>query len=197
MKSIRRLRSLAATIGFVLIGLSITPSAWALVVSGVNVPEQVTAGSDTLVLNGAGLRQKFVFHIYVAALYTPKATHDPQAIITSTAPRILHLTLMRDINSKALVDALNAGLKDNCTAQELEALAPSLKAFQAMMEHGGEGTAGDPVVLAFNAQGVSVSFKDKALGRVDDLRFASALLRVWLGDTPAQESLKSALLGQK
>lgn len=197
MKSTMRLRSLAAALSFAVIGLCATPGAWALEVSGVNVPEQVTSGADTLVLNGAGLRQKFVFHIYVAALYLPQATQDAQAIINSTAPRILHLTLMRDINSKALTDALNAGLKDNCTAEELASLAPSLQSFEAMMQHGGEGTAGDPVVLAFNAQGVSVSFKDKALGRVDDPRFAAALLKVWLGNTPAQESLKSALLGQK
>ena len=50
--------------------------------------------------------------------------------------------------------------------------------------------------VIFNQGTVSVSFKGKVPAPPQDPRFATALLKVWLGAHPAQESLKSALPGQ-
>ncbi|MDY0310310.1 MAG: chalcone isomerase family protein, partial [Castellaniella sp.] len=100
------------------------------------------------------------------------------------------------INSKALTDALNDGLKANCTEAELQDMAGTLAHFEDFMKTGGEGASGDLVDIVFNQGTISVSFKGKALGEVQDPRFATALLKVWLGTHPAQESLKAALLGQ-
>ncbi|MNJ01490.1 hypothetical protein D3C73_1611400 [compost metagenome] len=54
---------------------------------------------------------------------------------------------------------------------------------------------GDVVDVDFDARGVAVAHNGKHRGRVDNPDFARALLRVWLGDKPAQTSLKNALLG--
>ncbi len=165
--------------------------------ANVDVPEQQSVAGSDLVLNGAGLRQRFVFHVYVAALYRPQPTKDAEAILNSPEPQMLRLTLLRDINSKALTDALNDGLKANCTEAELKDMADTIAHFEAFMKTGGEGASGDRVDIVFNQGTVSVSFKGKALGEVKDPRFATALLKVWLGAHPAQESLKAALLGQE
>jgi len=133
----------------------------------------------------------------VAALYRPTATHDPQAILNSTEPQMLRLTLLRDINGKALTDALNEGLKANNTETELAAMQETIRHFESFMKTAGEGASGDQVEIRFQEGTVSVSFKGKALGEVSDPRFATALLKVWLGTVPAQESLKQALLGLK
>lgn len=177
--------------------LCTVPATQAMTVGKINVPAQQSVAGQDLVLNGAGLRQRFVFQIYVAALYRPQPTHDAQTILSSQEPQMLRLTLLRDINSKALTDALNDGLKANNTEAELAAMGDTVRAFEAFMATGGEGKSGDLVDITFNRGKVSVSFKGKALGEVDDPRFAAALLKVWLGSSPAQESLKSALLGQK
>ena len=50
-------------------------------------------------------------------------------------------------------------------------------------------------LLDFDARGVTITDNGKQRGRIDDPAFARALLRVWLGDNPAQSSLKKALLG--
>jgi long-chain acyl-CoA synthetase len=171
--------------------------AQALTVANVDVPEQQTVAGQTLALNGAGLRQRFVFHVYVAALYRPTATHDAQTILDSPEPQVLRLTLLRDINGKALTDALNDGLKANNTEAELAAMKDATDRFEAFMKTGGEGASGDVVEIRFQQGKVSVSFKGKTLGEVSDPRFAAALLKVWLGPAPAQESLKQALLGRK
>ncbi|MGB6243031.1 MAG: chalcone isomerase family protein [Castellaniella sp.] len=177
--------------------LASLPTAQALTVATVNVAEQQTLDGQTLALNGAGLRQRFVFQVYVAALYRPTPTTDVETILNSPEPQVLQLTLLRDINSKALTDALNDGLKANNTEKELAAMSATIQHFETFMATGGEGASGDQVRINFQQGKVSVSFKGKALGEVTDPRFATALLKVWLGAAPAQESLKQALLGQK
>ncbi|MGB6006600.1 chalcone isomerase family protein [Castellaniella sp.] len=171
--------------------------AQAVTIANVEVPEQQAFAGQSLVLNGAGLRQRFVFHVYVAALYRPTATSDAQVILNSQESQVLRLTLLRDINSKALTDALNEGLKANNSESDLAAMRDTIQHFETFMKTGGEGASGDPVEIRFQEGRVSVSFKGKALGEVSDPRFAAALLKVWLGPVPAQESLKQALLGRK
>lgn len=178
-------------------GMCLAPAASAADVAGVTVADHVSEGTQTLVLNGAGLRKRVVFNVYVAALYTSAKTEDAAAIINSTEPRRLQLTLLRDIGSDTLLDALNDGLADNTTPQELAALSTASGEFKTIMTSVGQGLKGDTIELDFTAAGVAVRFKDKALGQVKDPSFAAALMRVWLGDKPAQNSLKRALLGQK
>ena len=194
------LRGTPARLGAALVlaaaSLCAMPPAQALTVADIEVPEQQSVAGQDLVLNGAGLRQRFVFHVYVAALYRPQATQDVATILNSPEPQLLRLTLLRDITSKALTDALNDGLKANCTEAELQDMAATIAHFEEFMQAGGEGASGDQVDVLFNQGTVSVSFKGKALGETKDPRFATALLKVWLGAHPAQESLKSALLGQ-
>ncbi len=192
-----RLAHSFAALALAAAALCAAPPALALTVANVDVPEQQSVAGSDLVLNGAGLRQRFVFHVYVAALYRPQPTKDAEAILNSPEPQMLRLTLLRDINSKALTDALNDGLKANCTEAELKDMADTIAHFEAFMKTGGEGASGDRVDIVFNQGTVSVSFKGKALGEVKDPRFATALLKVWLGAHPAQESLKAALLGQE
>ena len=52
-------------------------------VAGVNVPESTTVEGKTLKLNGAGLRKKVVFKVYVAGLYLETPSKDAAAVISS------------------------------------------------------------------------------------------------------------------
>jgi len=166
-------------------------------IAGVPIAAQCEAQGHTLVLNGAGLRNRFVFDVYVAALYVEQKTQDANALIQSDGPRRLTLTLLRDIDSKTLSDALDEGLRDNTASQELASLQPSIHAFTGIMNKGGEGRKGDVIDLDINESGVSVSFRGNILGNVADPHLGPALMRVWLGEKPAQASLKKALLGQE
>ncbi|MDY0310330.1 MAG: chalcone isomerase family protein, partial [Castellaniella sp.] len=137
------LRSTTAALALAAAGLCAAPPALALTVANVDVPEQLSVAGQNLVLNGAGLRQRFVFHVYVAALYRQQPTQDAETILNSAEPQMLRLTLLRDINSKALTDALNDGLKANCTEAELQDMAGTLAHFEDFMKTGGEGASGD------------------------------------------------------
>lgn len=164
-------------------------------VAGVRVPEQLAEGGPALVLNGAGLRTRFVVKVYVAALYVTAKTHDAATLIDSTEPRRMRLRMLRDVDSKSLDGALQDGLRDNTAPQDLAALRESAERLSRLMADIGAAREGDVIDLDFDARGVAIASNGKPHGRIDDPAFARALLRVWLGDSPAQASLKKALLG--
>lgn len=184
-------------VGTLASALCLSSLAGAVTVGGVALSEQVAAGIQPLFLNGAGVRSSFLFDVYTAALYTAAPSSDAQAVVHSNQPRRIQLTLLRRIDSSALLEALDEGLKANNTDSELAKLENALSQFRTIMKKAGPGLDGDTVDLDFDAVGIAVSFKGQPLGRVQHPGLPAALLRVWLGDNPAQPSLKQALLGRQ
>jgi len=164
-------------------------------VSGVNVPDSVTVNGQTLVLNGAGLRARFVFDVYVAALYTSAATTDANTIIQDAQPRVMTLTLLRNIDADQLLSALKTGLRDNHDNAALAALEPATQTLETIVNRVGKAQKGDVITVKLDADGVTLDLNDRELGRIADARMGPAMLRIWLGERPAQDSLKRALLG--
>ena len=174
---------------------ALTLDASARTVDGHTVPDTLQVGNTQLILNGAGIRKKVVFDVYLAALYTDKKTDKAQALINSTAPRALRLVLLRDIDSADLADALNEGLRDNTSKSQWQAIQPHAQQFAGLLLKQKGLKRGSVIDLIFSGSRVSVSALGTQQGAVDDADFAHALLAVWLGNDPAQSSLKRALLG--
>ncbi|HRI17581.1 MAG TPA: chalcone isomerase family protein, partial [Burkholderiaceae bacterium] len=51
--------------------LAAAPAAMAAEVGGMKLDDKTTVGGQELVLNGAGIRTKLMFKVYVGALYLP------------------------------------------------------------------------------------------------------------------------------
>jgi len=69
--------------------------AAALELAGVKIAQQARVGADEPVLNGAGMRTRFAFKVYVGALHLPaKQTTEAQVLAQSGAKRV-SLTLLR------------------------------------------------------------------------------------------------------
>ena len=62
-------------------------SLQASTLAGITMPETVQVGSTPLVLNGMGLRTKFMVKVYVAGLYLPQKSSDAGAILKGDAPK--------------------------------------------------------------------------------------------------------------
>lgn len=160
---------------------------------GVTAPESVTVEGKTLALNGMGLRRKFIVNVYVGSLYLEQATQDPKQILAKDGVRRMELRMLRDLDAKTIVEAINTGFEKNSSAQ-LPALKERLEKFNAKIvpvKKGasfiiqyvpGKGTRVEGIPDAYVAEG-----KD----------FADALFAVWLGASPADEGLKKGLLGKK
>jgi hypothetical protein len=168
-------------------------------IEGVQLDDRVTlgAGGPELALNGAGLRTRLIFDVYVAALYlAEKKSSAAEAIALPGAKRVA-LRLLRDVSAKTLLDALNEGMQANNSPAELDALKTQIGELAALMNAIGEAKKGDSVALDFVPDsGTRVTLNGRELGKpIAGAAFYGALLRVWLGDKPVQESLKRALLG--
>lgn len=172
-----------------------TAALHAAELAGVRLPDSVDSAGQHLVLNGAGLRTRLFFKVYVAALYVPARTASAADVIGSNAPRRVNLHMLRDVNADTLAKALREGITRNHATAEVVALGPRLDQLEAVMRGIGASRTGDVIGLDFSASGVEVSYNGQARGSVADSTLARALLRVWLGEQPVEPALKKALLG--
>lgn len=165
-------------------------------VADVKIAETVKlADSDTeLVLNGAGVRWKFIFKVYIGALYLPEKTNSPeQAIDGAGEKRVLMHFLHDEVSKKKLVDGWWDGFKDNHTTEELALLNDRIGAFADLFT---DAHKGDQIWLDYLPdKGTRVSINGKTTGTVQGDDFYPSLLRVWLGKSPVTSDLKKAMLG--
>ena len=163
-------------------------------VAGVSLAERIELAGQPLVLNGAGVRSKFFFDIYVGALYLPEPARDPETIYAMSGPkRVLMNIRYKALSKEKLVAAWTEGFEANLSRVELERLLVAIERFNALFT---DVKQGDWLTVdLLSGQGVRVSLNGEVLGTVTEAALKSALLRIWLGDEPADEELKRALLG--
>jgi long-chain acyl-CoA synthetase len=171
------------------------PLAHSAEVAGVKLEDRAKVGGTELLLNGAGLRTRLFFKVYVAALYAPKKSPSTAAILESREPRRFNLHLLRELDADSLVGALKDGLRHNHSDSELAALKTDIDQFESLMRAIGTGKPGDVITLDFTGEGTAVGFNGQAKGSVAGDAFGRALLKVWLGEKPVDTALKQALLG--
>jgi len=167
-------------------------------VAGVRVEDKARVGASELVLNGAGLRTRLIFKVYVGALYLPEKSGDAAKIIASTGPKRLSMTLMRNLTAKQLTEALEEGLRANHTEAQLAALRPRIDVAESTMREIGSAKEGSVIALEYvPASGTRITIDSAPKGpSITGEDFYAALLRVWIGDRPVDASLKKAMLGQ-
>ena len=177
-----------------LLALSLGGPVHALEAGGVRLDDKASVGGQELVLNGAGVRTRVVFKVYVASLYLPAKTSDAAAVLVR-APRRIQMNLLRTLAPDQLVDALNEGLKENNSEAELAAVKAQTDQLMTIMKSFGEVKDGNVVTLDYIDGATVVTLNGAAKGTIPGEPFNRALTKVWLGDKPAQADLKKAMLG--
>jgi Chalcone isomerase-like len=157
----------------------------------------VQVGGQTLNLNGVGLRRRAIFKVYVAGLYVPQKSTNPATLINDKGARRVSLRMLRDVDAGSFIDSFNDGLKNNLTDAQLTALKPQMDALTATLKSIGEAKKGDAINFDYTPEaGTRISVNDQPRGDpIPGADFFSAVLRIWLGEKPADESLKKGMLG--
>ena len=185
------------TVGLLLSVLVVTsmPAA-AYRVADVDIPDSIQlVDSDTmLVLNGAGIREKFFMDIYIGALYLPAKTPDAATILSDTEPAsVLMHFLYSEVSKSKITDGWNEGMQANTTATEMEALRPGLDKFNDLFLTVHEG---DVIRIDYlPGNGTVVRINGEWRGTVAGETFFRTLLRTWLGSSPVSKKLKAGMLG--
>ena len=163
-------------------------------IGGVRVEDKASLGGQELVLNGAGVRRKVVFNVYVASLYLPQKATDLAGVLAK-GPRRIRLDMLRTLSADALIDALDDGLEANNSAGEMAAIKPAAAELASIMKTFGQVKEKDVVTLDYYDGATHVGLNGAVKGAVAGEAFNQALTRIWLGDKPVQADLKKSLLG--
>jgi len=181
-------------IAFTMLALLFAVPALAAEVGGVKLDDKTSVGGQDLVLNGAGIRTRAIFKVYVGSLYLPAKSPDLAGVLAK-GPRRVQMNLLRTVSGEDLVNALVDGLKDNNTPQELAAVKAQTDEMVAIMKGFGDVKEGNVVTLDFVDGATKIGFNGAAKGSIAGEPFNRALMKIWLGDKPVQADLKKAMLG--
>jgi hypothetical protein len=190
---------MTSKIKFILAGVCalalIGSNASAAEISGVKLPDQVSAGGKSLKLNGAGLRQATILkvNVYAAGLYLEKPSGDGEAIANSDQAKSIDMVFMRDVSAKQMAEAFGEGFEKNCVAGCAE-LKPHLSKLQGLLK---DMKKGETMSVRFLADGVELMIRGQKAGSVGDKAFSHQLIRCWIGKNPPNSGLKEGLLGGK
>jgi len=171
----------------------VAPTVWAGELAGVTMADKATVGDQTLQLNGMGLRKKLWIKVYVAGLYLTSPSHDAAAVLAEPGPKkmVMHFLTNKATKSK-MDDAWLEGFKEN-NPSEWGALEARVQRFMGFF---GDMKDGDVVEMTFvPGEGTTVAINGQSKGTIEGDDFAPALLKVWIGDEPPTEDLKSGVLG--
>ena len=166
-------------------------------IEGIELPQRVQLGpGPPLVLNGAGVRVRLIFKVYVAALYLPEKTQDGEAILRSDRPKRFVMYLLRDLSAEQLNAAINDALRETLTPEERQPLDARMTRFSAVFDAMREVREGTRIALDYLPRsGTVVSINGDEKDRIPGADFNQALMRVWIGERPRDPELRNALLG--
>lgn len=173
-------------------------SAQTIDVSGVKFNQKVTVSAAALQLNGAGTRYKAIFKVYSAALYLPAKAATPEAVLAMPGPKRMHVVMLRDIDANELGRLFTRGVQDNSSREEFAKSIPGTLRLSEMFAAKKRLAAGEQFTVDFvPGTGTVIAVNGQVQGEpIKEPEFFNALMRIWLGRTPADLLLKNALLGQ-
>ena len=192
----RAIRYVAAALAALVVGLA---HADPITVSGVKYDDPIDIKGSKVQLNGAGVRYKAVFKVYAMGLYLPKKVHTTEEVLAMPGAKRVSVTMLRDIDSSELGKLFARGMEENMDKTQFSKLVPGVMRMSQLFSDikglkSGEGFTLDWVP----GTGAVVSVKGVPQGEpFKEPEFFNAILRIWLGQAPADWRLKEALLGKQ
>ncbi len=176
--------------------LTLLSLSFALTAAGASVQAQ------TLQLNGTGIRYQASGPLYSAGLYLDKKLATTAEVLGSQGAKQLRFVMLRDASAAEMGDLLASGVVANASDDELSKLIPALFSLGKIFGEQKRLLAGDSFQIELQpAASTTISIQTKAQGEGVKHVFAQPelfgiLLRIWLGNQPADDGLKRALLGK-
>ena len=176
-------------------------AAHAVDIDGVKIEDKITlAGSKPeLVLNGAGIRHKFVFaKIYIGSLYLTQKKADSAAIFADPGPKRVGMHILSDeVTAKDLISSMNNALAVNLSPHELALLEKRIRDLNNVMSTIKTINRGSVVHLDYTPDvGTRVVVNGQERITIPGEDFFRGMLHIWIGDKPVDGRLRDAMLGK-
>ncbi|PRX42805.1 chalcone isomerase family protein [Salegentibacter salegens] len=165
-------------------------------IGGATLPNTLEYGSEELILNGAGVREKFWMDMYAGGLYLKTKSGDASEIMNKDEAMAIKLHIVsKMITSQRMMDAVNEGF-ENATGGNTAPISAEIKKFISFFED--EINKGDIFDLVYLPNKGSVIYKNgKESGTIQGMEFKKALFGIWLSNEPADDDLKEGMLGEQ
>jgi hypothetical protein len=175
-----------------------TSVGYAKETGGINMPESLQAGKDTLVLNGAGVRTKFFIKAYVSGLYLKKKSGDANAIMNADEPMAvrLHIT-SKMITSDRMKESTLEGFQHSTNGN----MGPYQKQIDTFIAVFADNIKIDDKydMIYIPGKGTEVYKNGSLKSTARGLDFKKILFGIWIGDKQADSNLKklkASMLGK-
>lgn len=187
------MRKTAISLAVVVFVVASTFDLHAASLAGVTLPDRVQVGGTTLVLNGLGLRKKFVVKVYVAGLYLEQKSSDPSAIIKADAPKRIVMQFLHGASKNQMADAFDESFNNNAPDAK-KTMKADIDRLLGALEPVKEG---DQMVFTYiPGTGTTLAINGNDKLTIAAPAFGPVLFSVWLGPKPPNADLKSGILGQ-
>ncbi|WP_185962643.1 chalcone isomerase family protein [Thalassomonas sp. M1454] len=161
--------------------------------SALEQENSIKINNNVLVLNGQGIRDKFFFDVYSAALYLEQPSNNGLEIINSNKQMTIRLIMLRDVDGDSMRGAIKDGFVSSL-GDQYPNLEKDIQLF--LTTFGDEASYGNVYTLSYQQDiGTTIYINNTKTEIIKGFEFKQALFSIWLGDKPAQESLKQELLG--
>jgi hypothetical protein len=180
------------------LALCFSAAAATVDVAGVKLEDAIDLQGNKLQLNGSGVRYRAVFKVYAAGLYVGKKVATPEELFAAPGPKRMSVTLLRDIDANDLGKAFTKGFEDNSPKAEMSKLIPGLIKMGQIFSDQKKMLTGENFTIDWiPGTGTVITIKGKPQGEpFKEPEFYAALMRIWVGPSPADFKLKDALLGK-
>ena len=173
--------------------LSITYSNAQTVVGDVTLPNTMQLKGVDLTLNGAGMREKIIFDLYAGGLYLQLKSSGAKSIINADETMAIKLHIVSHlVSSDKMTSAVDDGFKAAMNG-DIFSLAAKIETFKSFFSD--EIVKGNIFDITYIKGRGSVVYKNgKEIGIIKGMDFKKALFAIWLGEDPADDDLKEAML---
>jgi hypothetical protein len=172
-------------------------SAETVEVAGVKFDTTADLAGQRMLLNGAGIRYKFVVKVYAAGLYLTAKTNTPEGVLGSPGAKRIQIVALRDIDGKDLGKLFTKGIEQNASREEFMKSINGVLRIAEMFSAKKELMKGESFAVDYvPGIGSTITLNGKQQGEpIKEPEFFGALMHIWLGKSPADDQLKDALLG--
>lgn len=160
-------------------------------------PNEVTVGGQKLSINGYGMRFRFGFRVYAAALYTPTKFTKNEEVIKPTVAKRMQLVAQRDVKGDDFGKLFARGIEENMTKEDFSKIINGVIRMGTIFSDAKQFAKGEVIIIdVVPGTGLVTTFRGKQQGEpIKEPEFSQAMMQIWFGKKPADEQLRQALLG--
>ena len=179
--------------------LLVASSSMALDLGGVTMPDTLNSGDTELILNGAGLRKKYGFKVYVAGLYLKKKNSDAEAVLKTDEPMSMKMVWRRDVPVKKINKVFFTSFEASAGDKYQGGLKKDIGQFMSWINDM-NASKNDAWTYIYNpGKGIDVyvtrAGEKVHKGIITNPEFKHVLFNIWIGKEPCDKVLKKGMMG--